>query len=111
MQCLRPVQPDDFGMDFEEDDFDEVEQLEELEAEAVARDDDDIEALKGPVSSISDNYSGRPGGTLRTDEDIQIVLDKTQVRSKLFCLYGLKKKPIPAIYLGYQIHIWVKETY
>ena len=57
--CDRPYQPDDFGIPYEEEDFDEAEQLEELEAEAVARDDDDdIEALRGPISTLSDNYRG-----------------------------------------------------
>ncbi|KAJ4290505.1 hypothetical protein N0V90_010722 [Kalmusia sp. IMI 367209] len=70
VQCRRPIQPDDFGMAYEEEDFDEIEQLEELEAEAVARDDDDdIEALKGPISFFSDNFKGLTGGSLRTDDD------------------------------------------
>jgi helicase required for RNAi-mediated heterochromatin assembly 1 len=76
VESRRPVQPDDFGMDYEEEDFDEVEQLEELEAEAVARDNDDIEALKGPVMSLSDNWTGRSGGST-SDEYIRKKLDET----------------------------------
>lgn len=74
--CHRPIQPDDFGMEFEEEDF-EVEQLKELEAEAVAQDDDDIEALRGPVTLLSDNYAGR-GGSLRTDDEIRDLLKRTK---------------------------------
>ena len=72
--CLRPVQPDDFGMEFEEEDF-EVEQLQELEAEAVAQDDDDLEALKGPCTLLCDNTAGR-GGRLRTDDEVRTLLRK-----------------------------------
>jgi helicase required for RNAi-mediated heterochromatin assembly 1 len=78
VQSRRPIQPDDFGMDYEDDDFDEVEQLEELEAETVAKDDDDIEALKGPVTSLSDNWTGRSHTSyLATDESIRARLDQT----------------------------------
>lgn len=78
VQSCRPSQPDDFGMAYEEEDFDEVEQLEELEAEAVAKDDDDIEALKGPVTSLSDNWTGKSGtSTLTTDDYIRVKLDQT----------------------------------
>lgn len=80
LECYeRPYQPDDFGMPYEEDDFDEAEQLEELEAEAVARDDDDdIEALRGPISTLSDNWKGKTGGKLTSDAEIQAKLDKTE---------------------------------
>ncbi|OCL14621.1 P-loop containing nucleoside triphosphate hydrolase protein [Glonium stellatum] len=54
----RTVCPEDFGFEFEEVDL-EFEQLKELEAEAFAKDDDDIEALKGPVTLLSDNYTGK----------------------------------------------------
>ncbi|KAF2677402.1 P-loop containing nucleoside triphosphate hydrolase protein, partial [Lentithecium fluviatile CBS 122367] len=78
VQCRRPIQPDDFGMAYEQEGFDEVEQIEELEAEAVAHDDDDIEALKGPVTSLSDNQTGRLGNSsLRTDDDVRAVLKRT----------------------------------
>ncbi|KAF2179341.1 P-loop containing nucleoside triphosphate hydrolase protein [Zopfia rhizophila CBS 207.26] len=74
--CPRPILPDDFGFEFEEEDF-EVEQLKELEAEAVAQDDDDIEALKGPVTLLSDNQTGKVG-VVRTDDEIRDLLKKTQ---------------------------------
>jgi helicase required for RNAi-mediated heterochromatin assembly 1 len=73
--CRRPIRPDDFGMAYEEDDFDEVEQLEELEAEAVARDDDDIDALRGPVMSLSDNWTGK--GVSMTDDEVRDQLQRT----------------------------------
>ncbi|KAL5386844.1 hypothetical protein DPSP01_003862 [Paraphaeosphaeria sporulosa] len=76
-RCDHPYQPDDFGMPYEEEDF-EAEQIKEIEAEAVARDDDeDIEALRGPISAICDNFRGLKGGSLRTIADVQKRLDKT----------------------------------
>lgn len=82
-RCLEswehPYQPDDFGMPWEEDDFDEAEQVGELEAEAVARDDDeDIEALKGPITALSDNFRGLKGGSLRTIADVSRKLYETE---------------------------------
>ncbi|KAL1606332.1 hypothetical protein SLS60_003734 [Paraconiothyrium brasiliense] len=82
-RCLErwehPYRPDDFGMPYEEDDFDEAEQLQELEAEAVARDDDDdIEALKGPITALSDNYRGLRGSKLRSEADVRRTLDETE---------------------------------
>ncbi|KAF2134773.1 P-loop containing nucleoside triphosphate hydrolase protein [Dothidotthia symphoricarpi CBS 119687] len=74
--CTRPVIPDDFDWGgYEEEDFDEVEQLQELEAEAVARDDDDIEALKGPVMLLSDNHTGK--GDILTPAKIKTLLQTT----------------------------------
>ncbi|KAF2822882.1 hypothetical protein CC86DRAFT_356647 [Ophiobolus disseminans] len=75
VRCHRPSQPDDYGWGFEEEDF-EVEQLEELEAEAVTRDDDDIEALRGDVFLLSDNYVGK-GGSPRTSTAIRELLRTT----------------------------------
>ncbi|KAF2791763.1 hypothetical protein K505DRAFT_376542 [Melanomma pulvis-pyrius CBS 109.77] len=75
--CLRPLQPDDFGMEFEEEDF-EVEQLKELEAEANARDDENFETLRGPVTLLSDNWRGKGGSSyLRTDDEIRDLLKRT----------------------------------
>ncbi|KAH6644260.1 P-loop containing nucleoside triphosphate hydrolase protein [Boeremia exigua] len=71
----RPPGPDQFGWEYEEEDF-EVEQLEELEAEASVQDEDDIEALKGEVLMLSDNYRGKGSGTL-TDQKIRELLDAT----------------------------------
>ncbi|CAI6340817.1 unnamed protein product [Periconia digitata] len=78
VQSRRPIQADDFGIMFEEEDFDEVEQLQELEAEAVARDDEDIDALKGPVTSLCDNQTGKsPGGDFNSDCYVRQYLAKT----------------------------------
>ncbi|KAF2264215.1 P-loop containing nucleoside triphosphate hydrolase protein [Lojkania enalia] len=76
--CPRPLQPDEFGLDFEEEDF-ELEQLQELEAEVVARDDDDFENLYGKVTLLGDNKTGRTSSSsLNTDEEIKVLLEKTQ---------------------------------
>jgi len=73
--CNRPILPDDFDWGYEEEDLD-VEQLQELEAEAVAKDDDDIEALRGPVFLLSDNYTGK-GVSRLTTAGFQDLLRKT----------------------------------
>lgn len=73
MPCTHPVQPDDYGLGFEEEDYD-VEQLQEIEAEAV-QDDDDLEALRGPVTLLNDNYKGK-GASLFTSEKIKEFLRK-----------------------------------
>ncbi|KAF2867362.1 P-loop containing nucleoside triphosphate hydrolase protein [Massariosphaeria phaeospora] len=75
VRCDRPYGPDDFGIEFEEEDF-EVEKLKELEAEAVARDDDDIETLRGAVTLLSDNYAGK-GRSNMTDGEVRKLLDIT----------------------------------
>lgn len=55
----------------------EVEQLQELEAEAVAQDDeDDREALRGEVILLSDNYVGKGGSTL-TMSEVRDLLRRT----------------------------------
>lgn len=53
----RPA-PEDFGFELEEADL-EFEQLKELEAENVAKDDDHMENLSGPVYEVADNYTCR----------------------------------------------------
>ena len=50
--------------------------MKELEAEAVAQDDDDREALRGPVILLSDNYTGKGGSQLNATE-IRNLLRKT----------------------------------
>lgn len=76
IECRRPMGPDDFGLDcYEEEDL-EIEQLQELEAEASAKDDEDIEALKGEVMLLSDNYRGNGTGVLK-ERDICEILDTT----------------------------------
>ncbi|KAF1925842.1 P-loop containing nucleoside triphosphate hydrolase protein [Didymella exigua CBS 183.55] len=74
-ECRRPAGPDDFGWEWEEEDL-EVEQLQELEAEATAHDDDDIEALKGEVLLMSDNYRGKGSRSLN-EEEIKDILEDT----------------------------------
>jgi helicase required for RNAi-mediated heterochromatin assembly 1 len=87
----RPLQPDDFGAEFEEEDF-EVEQLQELEAEAVAQDDDDFETLPGPRTLLSgDNLIGRGG---RTAEEIKMLLQKTDSQD----LYTIPSRERGAVY-------------
>jgi helicase required for RNAi-mediated heterochromatin assembly 1 len=72
MPCSHPKQPDEIGDGaYEEEDF-EVEQLQELEAEAVAQDDDDIEALPGPRTLLNDNVTGI---TTMPDDDIRQLLE------------------------------------
>ncbi|KAF1915851.1 P-loop containing nucleoside triphosphate hydrolase protein [Ampelomyces quisqualis] len=73
-RCDRPIQPDEHGWGYEEEDF-EVEQLQELEAEAVAQ-DDDIEALQGEEIILCDNHVGK-GGSLITVPEIQQLLRRT----------------------------------
>lgn len=49
-------QPEKFGFDFEEPDL-EFEQVKEMEAENVAKDDEHIESLDGPVYAVADNFT------------------------------------------------------
>jgi helicase required for RNAi-mediated heterochromatin assembly 1 len=77
-ECRRPAGPDDFGWEWEEEDL-EVEQLQELEAEATAQDDDDIEALRGEVMIISDNYRGKGSRVLKEDEIKEMLEDTTDL--------------------------------
>ena len=74
-ECRRPSGPDDFGWEWEEEDL-EIEQLQELEAEAAAQDEEDIEALKGPVLMLSDNVKGKGSGVLM-EAEIQELLNTT----------------------------------
>jgi helicase required for RNAi-mediated heterochromatin assembly 1 len=50
--------------------------LHEIEAEAVAQDDDDIEALRGEVIQLSDNFVGKGHSSL-TPVDIEKLLAET----------------------------------
>lgn len=88
MDARRPIQADDFGFEIEEADL-EFEQLKELEAEAFA-DEDDIEALRGPVTLLSDNFTGR----------IITALSDDQVRRQLEMqdLNEIKRKFRGAVY-------------
>ncbi|KAL5117011.1 hypothetical protein ACEQ8H_005097 [Pleosporales sp. CAS-2024a] len=73
--CDHPSTPDDYSWGYEEEDFD-VEQLEEMEAEAVAQDDDDIEALRGPRILLSDNHRGKATSKM-TAAEVRELLRKT----------------------------------
>ena len=59
-KALRTVppkqQPEEFGFDYEEADL-EFEQLKELEAENVAKDDEDFETLSGLTLPLADNFT------------------------------------------------------
>lgn len=81
--CRRPTGPEDFDWEWEEEDL-EVEQLQELEAEAAATDDEDIEALKGPVMMLSDNLRGKGSGIL-TEKEIQKILNTTPDLTMIEC--------------------------
>ena len=50
--------PEEYGFDYEEADL-EFEQLREIEAENVAKDDEQLENLSGPVYAIADNFTCR----------------------------------------------------
>lgn len=76
IRCDRPSQPDDYIYGFEEEDDYEIEILQEMEAEAVAKDDDDIEALRGPEILLSDNHTGT-GGSRLTSTGIRELLRTT----------------------------------
>jgi helicase required for RNAi-mediated heterochromatin assembly 1 len=102
VQCHRPSQPDDFSYGFEEEDF-EVEQLKELEAEAVAQDDDDIETLRGENIPLSDNHMGK-GGSLLTSAEIRALLQTTSDLATIpakdrGAIYNFWKREIKAIIL------------
>lgn len=60
----RPGESQDFGFDLEEADL-EYEQLLEIEAENIAKDDEEFDGLFGNVYAIADHYTGRkrPGMT------------------------------------------------
>ncbi|KAK3066320.1 hypothetical protein LTS18_001818, partial [Coniosporium uncinatum] len=73
----RTDRPEDFGFEYEEADL-EIEQLKELEAEAVAQDDDDLEALKGPSASLANTYTVRQITSL-SDDRIEALLKKQDV--------------------------------
>ncbi|KAF2200225.1 P-loop containing nucleoside triphosphate hydrolase protein [Delitschia confertaspora ATCC 74209] len=94
IESLRPIQPDSFGFELEDGDLD-FEELKELEAEAVAQDDDDIEALKGEYTILSDNYTAKTP-TSKSDNQIRELL-RTQSN-----LYSIKPKDRGAVYQYFQ---------
>lgn len=62
-------EPEEYGFDYEEADL-EFEQLKELEAENAAKDDEEMEALKGISLPLADNYTCRkiPGMSAKAKE-------------------------------------------
>jgi helicase required for RNAi-mediated heterochromatin assembly 1 len=79
-----------------------VEQLQELEAEVVAQ-DDDIEALRGEVFLLNDNYTGR-GGSLLTSTAIRELLrttsDLTEIPARdRGAIYNYFKREVKALIL------------
>jgi helicase required for RNAi-mediated heterochromatin assembly 1 len=71
----RTFQPDYFGYEYEEADL-EFEQLQELEAENCAQDDEtDFESLRGPAVSLWDAYVGKPSSNV-SDDDVRKLLCK-----------------------------------
>jgi helicase required for RNAi-mediated heterochromatin assembly 1 len=67
------TQSENFGFIYEDADL-EVEQLQEIEAEAIAQDDeDDFERLKGTTMELLDDIAGKKDPSL-TDEQIQKLL-------------------------------------
>ena len=53
---LCTVCPKDFGFKFKEVNI-KFKQLKELKAKAFAKDDNNIKALKGPITLLRDNYT------------------------------------------------------
>lgn len=68
----RFLQPDDFGYEFEEAEL-EVEQLEEMEAEATAEEDDSIERLKGSYFDLFENFTGKTRRRLTDEEAMRLL--------------------------------------
>ncbi|KAH9869545.1 hypothetical protein IAQ61_006752 [Plenodomus lingam] len=64
--CNRPIGPDDYDWAFEE------EGMIDTHRTSVAKDDDDLEALRGPVTLLRDNYMGR--GRALTQSQIRKLL-------------------------------------
>jgi hypothetical protein len=52
------VCPEDFGFKFKQINL-KFEQLKELKAKTFVKDNDDIKALKGPVTLLRGNYTGK----------------------------------------------------
>ena len=54
----RTICLEDFGFKFKEVDI-KFKQLKKLEAGTFAKDNNDIKALKGPITLLGDNYTGK----------------------------------------------------
>ncbi|KAK7712999.1 hypothetical protein SLS57_007560 [Botryosphaeria dothidea] len=86
----RGIPPDDFAFDYEEVDL-EFEQLKEMEAENMVKDDEDFETLWGGSINISDNIIGKQSTNL-TDEDVRALLSRTKD------MYKIKDRQRGAVY-------------
>ncbi|KAF1985438.1 P-loop containing nucleoside triphosphate hydrolase protein [Aulographum hederae CBS 113979] len=82
-------QKDDFGFAFEEVE-DDYEELIEAEAEAVAQDDDDIEALKGVAIGIAEHYVPQKVIPM-TEQEIEALLKKN---SNMWRIPGNKRSAV-----------------
>ncbi|KAF2492777.1 P-loop containing nucleoside triphosphate hydrolase protein [Lophium mytilinum] len=101
---LRPVtrnqEQDYFEYEYEDIDLD-FEELQELEAEAFNRDDDEFETLRGPVVLLGDNYTGARNDYL-SDEQIRALLAKTKdlyripakSRGSMYCFFQKQVKEL-----------------
>ena len=54
----RTICLEDFGFKFKEVDV-EFKQLKEFKARTFVKDNNDIKALKGPITLLGDNYTGK----------------------------------------------------
>jgi helicase required for RNAi-mediated heterochromatin assembly 1 len=86
----RHQELDYLDYEYEEVDLD-YEVLEELEAETFAKDDDDLETLKGPATLLGDDYTGSLSAHM-TDEEVRQLLDTTED------MYHIPAKKRGAIY-------------
>lgn len=90
---VLPIQPEDFGFEFEETDL-VFEQLRELEAETVARDDEEYEALPGAWVPIKDHFTCEAGSV--TMKQAQTALSRCKD------LWKIPEYMRPAVYLHLQ---------
>lgn len=70
----RPGESQDFGFDLEDADL-EYEQLLEIEAENLAKDDEEFDGLIGNIYAIADHYTGRKRPGMAT-EKLKISLEQ-----------------------------------
>ncbi|KAL1630432.1 hypothetical protein SLS56_004960 [Neofusicoccum ribis] len=86
----RGILPDDFAFEYEEVDL-EFEQLKEVEAENMVKDDEDFETLRGKTINLSENIIGKESTNL-TDDDVRHLLARTKD------MYRIKDKQRGAVY-------------
>ncbi|KAH7063112.1 putative DEAD box helicase [Macrophomina phaseolina] len=91
------IPPDEFAFDYEEVDL-EFEQLKEVEAENMVKDDEDFEILRGESINICDNLAGKQSTNL-TDDDIHALLSRTGD------MYKIKDRQRGAVYNYLQHHV------